>query len=123
MDKFQQPIILLIDDDENHCKALSEELNSLKFRTEYVLNGIDGLLKLKSSHYNLLILDFMMPEMRGDEVLKNMDEFDIQVPVIVVTAHADVPTAVLCAKLGASAFITKPYDFDELFDAVLKFIN
>lgn len=123
MDKFKQPIILIIDDDENYCKSLSEEFSLLKFRTDYALNGIDGLLKLKSNYYNLVILGIKMPGMDGDKVLEKMEEYDIQVPVIVVTGYADVKSAQMCARLGAADFFSKPYDFDELLDSVIKHIK
>ena len=121
--RYPQPIILLVDDDENLCRYLSEEFQGLKFRTDIAYNGIEALEKLKKNTYNLVIMGIKMPEMEGDEVLEKMDEYDLQVPVIILTGYADVEIAKRCARLGASDFFPKPYDFDELLDSVIKHIR
>lgn len=118
-----QPIILLVDDDENLCRSLSEEFQDLKFRTDLAYSGEEALRKLKSNSYDLVIMGIKMPGMDGDEVLEKMEEYDMQVPVIILTAYADVEIAKRCASLGAVDFFTKPYDFDELFDSVIEHIR
>ncbi|MBN1300109.1 MAG: response regulator [Melioribacteraceae bacterium] len=115
--------ILIVDDDLNLCSALKEELIELGFDTEYVNSADKAIEILEQRSFDLILLDLKMPEKDGFYVLKTMKEKDINTKVIVLTAYADVQSAIDSAKLGANDFISKPYDLDELIITVRKVLQ
>lgn len=115
--------ILIVDDDLNLCTALKEELIEVGYDTHYVTNGFDAIKHLQKSEVDLVLLDLKMPDMDGFDVLRVMEEKDIKSKVIVLTAYADVKSAIDSAKMGASDFISKPYDFDELLITIRRVLQ
>ena len=115
--------ILIVDDDINLCIVLKEELNEVGYEAEYVNNGDLALAYLTDNPVDLLLLDLKMPVKDGFDVLKELHENQIKINVIVLTAYADVKSAIDSAKLGASDFISKPYDFDELLITIRKVLQ
>jgi len=71
----------------------------------------------------LVLLDLKMPAMDGFDVLKAIEQNQIKAKVIVLTAYADVKSAIDSAKMGATDFISKPYDFDELLITITKVLQ
>ena len=115
--------ILIVDDDVNLCTMLSEELTEVGYETYFLTNG-DGVLEyIRNNQVDLLLLDLNMPRMNGFEVLKELQINNIDVRVIVLTAYADVKSAMESAKMGASDFISKPYDFDELLITIRRTVQ
>lgn len=116
--------ILVVDDDQNLCEALSEELNELGYNASFVTNA-DGVFEFfnDGKQVDLILLDLKMPEKDGFYVLKTLKEHDIKVKVIVLTAYADVKSAIDSARLGATDFVSKPYDLDELIITVRKVLQ
>ena len=121
--KAEMEKILIVDDDFNLCSVLKEELTEVGYDAEYVLNGDLALEYLKGKTVDLILLDLKMPGKDGFDVLKELHEKKIKVKVIVLTAYADVKSAIDSAKLGASDFISKPYDFDELLITIRKVLQ
>ncbi|MDP4116517.1 MAG: response regulator [Bacteroidota bacterium] len=115
--------ILIVDDDINLCHVLKDELEEVGYEVGFVNSGIDVLQALKKRHVDLLLLDLKMPGKNGFEVLKDLSDNSIKIKVIVLTAYADVKSAIDSAKLGASDFISKPYDFDELLITIRKVLQ
>lgn len=70
-----------------------------------------------------MLLDLKMPGIDGFEVLKEMEHRDLKAKVIVLTAYADVKSAIDSAKMGANDFLSKPYDFDELLITIRKVLQ
>lgn len=117
--------ILIIDDDLNLCKVLSEELNEIGFTASFVTNADSAFLELSNGkHVDLILLDLKMPEKDGFYVLRELKQqgYD-KIKVIVLTAYADVKSAIESARLGAADFISKPYDLDELIITIRKVIQ
>lgn len=112
--------ILLIEDEEPirrvMVRILSEENSSYEI-TESV-DGKDGLSKLSSIPFDLVLCDIKMPKMDGIEVLQKAKAKGIFVPFIMLTGHGNVETAVEAMKLGAYDFIAKPPDLNRLLTAV-----
>ena len=112
--------ILLIEDEEPirrvMVRILSEENSSYEI-TESV-DGKDGLSKLSSTPFDLVLCDIKMPKMDGIEVLQKAKAKGIYVPFIMLTGHGNVETAVEAMKLGAYDFIAKPPDLNRLLTAV-----
>lgn len=115
--------ILIVDDDINLCKVLSEELAEVGYDVHYVNNGFEALDYLLNKPVDLMLLDLKMPGIDGFEVLKEMENRDLKAKVIVLTAYADVKSAIDSAKMGANDFLSKPYDFDELLITIRKVLQ
>jgi two-component system response regulator AtoC len=106
--------VLIVDDDRMVRFAISENLKDEGFIPVEAASGKDAIDIYRKEKPASVILDLKMPGMDGMETLKEMKRIDQEIPVIINTAHGDVPTAVEAIKLGAYDFITKPPDFDRL---------
>ena len=115
--------ILIIDDDVNLCSALKDELLEVGYEVEFVNNGDEAINYLTRNSVDLLLLDLKMPGKDGFDVLKEFNDSRVKAKVIVLTAYADVKSAIDSAKMGASDFISKPYDFDELLITIRKVLQ
>jgi two-component system, NtrC family, response regulator len=115
--------ILIVDDDVNLCTALKDELIEVGYDVDYVNSGDDAFQYLSGNEVDLLLLDLKMPGQDGFDVLKQFNERRLKSKIIVLTAYADVKSAIDSAKMGASDFISKPYDFDELLITIRKVLQ
>lgn len=116
--------ILIVDDDINLCTVLSEELNAVGYETSYLTNGEEAAKVLQDQKVDLLLLDLKMPGTDGFELLQKINNHHNSHPkIIVLTAYADVKSAIESARLGATDFISKPYDFDELLITIRKVLQ
>ena len=115
--------ILIVDDDLNLCTVLKEELEEVGYNSNYVNSGFEAMDFLKNNQVDLILLDLKMPAMDGFDVLKEIEHNQIKAKVIVLTAYADVKSAIDSAKMGATDFISKPYDFDELLITITKVLQ
>lgn len=123
METFPQLNILIVDDDLNLCKILSESFAEEKFLSEYVLDGTKALKILSKKKFDLVILNFNMPGLRGDKVLFIIKQNFPSLPVIMPSGQSTIETVVDCIKIGAVDYITKPFDYDELLDKIIKYFN
>ena len=105
--------ILIIDDDTELCELLQEYLTAEELTSESVNDGVSGLNKIKNGNYDLAILDIMLPEMNGLDVLKEVRSFS-KIPVIMLTAKGDEVDRVVGLELGADDYIPKPFSPREL---------
>lgn len=115
--------ILIVDDDLNLCTVLKEELEEVGYNSNFVNSGFEAIDFLKNNPVDLILLDLKMPAMDGFDVLKSIEQNQISAKVIVLTAYADVKSAIDSAKMGATDFISKPYDFDELLITIRKVLQ
>jgi len=115
--------ILIVDDDLNLCTVLKEELEEVGYNSNFVNSGFEAMDFLKNNQVDLVLLDLKMPAMDGFDVLKAIEQNQIKAKVIVLTAYADVKSAIDSAKMGATDFISKPYDFDELLITITKVLQ
>lgn len=115
--------ILIVDDDNNLCFMLSEELNESGFNSNYVNSADEALEYVEQNDVDLMLLDLKMPEKDGFYVLRELNELGLKLKIIVLTAYADVKSAVDSANLGASEFISKPYDYDDLVVMINKVLQ
>ena len=115
--------ILIVDDDINLCKVLSEELTEIGYDTHFLTSGEDVLDYIKGNRVDLLLLDLKMPGKNGFDLLQELNFENIDMRIIVLTAYADVKSAIDSAKLGANDFISKPYDFDELLITIRRTVQ
>ncbi|MAY83957.1 MAG: response regulator [Flavobacteriales bacterium] len=110
--------ILIIDDDRPIRTSLTEVLEYEKFKVDSAEDGASGLKMLKAGKYDLLLCDIKMPKMDGMEVLDKLIEENIEVPVVMISGHGDIETAVTAVKKGAFDFIAKPLDLNRLLVTV-----
>jgi two-component system response regulator AtoC len=115
--------ILVVDDDINLCRILTEELSDVGYQTHYITGGSEALEYLNNNSVDLLLLDLNMPGVDGFDVLQELSKKETKPKVIVLTAYADVKSAIESAKLGANDFLSKPYDFDELLITIRKVLQ
>jgi DNA-binding response OmpR family regulator len=116
--------ILIVDDDVNLCTVLSEELKAVGYETSYLTDGEEVAKVLQNQKVDLLLLDLKMPGTDGFQLLQKINLHRNSHPkIIVLTAYADVKSAIESARLGATDFISKPYDFDELLITIRKVLQ
>jgi DNA-binding NtrC family response regulator len=115
--------LLIVDDDINLCTVLKEELTEVGYDAEYVNSGEEVLSYLSNNPVDLILLDLKMPGKDGFDVLRDLQDNRLNIKVIVLTAYADVKSAIESARMGASDFISKPYDFDELLITIRKVLQ
>jgi DNA-binding NtrC family response regulator len=110
--------VLIIDDEKAIRRSLRDILEYEKFTVEEAENGKDALLKFEKENFDLFLCDIKMPGMDGIEVLeKIMEKYD-EVPVIMISGHGNIETAVEAVKKGAFDFIQKPLDLNRLLVTV-----
>jgi DNA-binding response OmpR family regulator len=115
--------ILIVDDDSNLCYILSEELNESGFKSDFVNSADEALEYIEKNDIDLMLLDLKMPDKDGFYVLRKLNELGVKIKVIVLTAYADVKSAIDSANLGASEFVSKPYDFHDLVATINKVLQ
>ncbi|OGG49887.1 MAG: hypothetical protein A3F84_15990 [Candidatus Handelsmanbacteria bacterium RIFCSPLOWO2_12_FULL_64_10] len=114
------PTLLVVDDEPGIRKVLCGLLEQAKYRTLAAENGEQGLDEAHRSDIDLVIADLKMPGLSGIEMLEALRRDGIQTPVIILTAHGTIQTAVEAMRAGAHDFITKPFDRDEVLFSVKK---
>jgi DNA-binding NtrC family response regulator len=110
--------ILVIDDEEAIRKALREILEYEKYEVEEAKSGIEAIEKIEEQKYDIVLCDIKMPQMDGIETLEKIIEKKPDIPVIMITGHGTVETAVEALKKGAYDFIEKPLDMNRLLVSV-----
>ncbi len=110
--------ILICDDNERVYKSLKPNFNHYDYKTFYAENGDNAYEFLVTKSIDLILLDIMLGEQNGIDVLKRMKEINTCIPVIMITGHASVETAVNSMKMGAYDYVTKPLDFERLLRIV-----
>lgn len=111
--------ILLVDDEERHLDALSKGLSAMNYEVLACTNGEDALAHLEDNNCNVLVTDLVMPGMDGLELLSKSNRKYPNLPVIILTGHGTIASAVKAMQQGAFNYITKPYNLDEV-DVILK---
>ncbi len=112
--------ILVADDEPNLRKVLSAQLQRDGYDVHLAGDGDDALAVLAERPIDVLITDLRMPKMDGMDLLRKVVERHPGLPVIIITAHGTVDTAVEALKTGAFDYVTKPFDRDELRNVVDK---
>ena len=110
--------ILVVDDERAIRNSLKEILEYENYKVEVAENGADGLSKVQNGKYDLIFSDIKMPEMDGIAFLEAVLKERGEVPVIMMSGHAEIDTAVKSIKLGAYDFISKPLDMNRILVTV-----
>ncbi len=112
--------ILVIDDEEVVHASLRRILSRLGLSVDAVLTAADGLERLSTQRYDLVISDLMMPGMNGIEMLEKLQERGTRPPILMITGYPTIRTAVQALRLGAMDYIAKPYTRKELLAPVKR---
>ena len=118
-----KPTVFVIDDNASVCKSLSRLLRSMGLDVEVFASAE---LFLKREHYGgvgCILLDVQMPGLSGMDLQQELNKADYHIPIIFITGHGDIPISVEAMKKGAVDFLTKPFDDEELLEAVRKAIE
>ena len=111
--------LLIAEDEKSLNDVITKKLTHEGFSVDSCFNGADALDRLLYADYDLAVLDIMMPEMSGTEVVTNLRRKGKQTPVIFLTAKDTVNDRVTGLNLGASDYIVKPFSFDELIARIM----
>ena len=106
--------ILIIDDEKSIRKTLRDILEYEGYKVTEAADGAEGLQKIKDEEFAAILLDVKMPKMDGMEVLKELQANSNEVPVIMISGHGTMETAVEAVKKGAYDFVQKPMDLNRL---------
>ena len=114
--------ILLVEDDLSLSKSVYDFLKSFA-QVKQVYDGVEGLYEAELGIYDLILLDLMLPEKNGFEVLKELREQNVDTPVLIMTAKESLDDKMHGFDIGADDYLTKPFYLDELkarIQALLK---
>src|SRR5437763_12667948 len=110
--------VLVVDDETAIREAIRMTLEYEGYRVDEARSGQDGIDKATKTPYDAILLDIKMPVLDGIEVLENLKEQRVPTPVVMVSGHGDIQTAVECTKRGAFDFLEKPLNRDKLLLSV-----
>ena len=114
----EAPVIWVVDDDAGMRQALCSLFRSVRLAVHPFASALKFLEAIRSDATGCLVLDIQLPGLSGLDLQRRLAERDIQIPIIFITGHADVPMTVQAMKAGAVEFLMKPFRDDELLDAV-----
>ncbi len=106
--------ILVVDDERSIRNTLKDILEFEKYEVDLAEDGLIALEKVKTTTYDAIFIDIKMPQMDGIEVLEKMRNDGIETPIVMISGHGTIETAVECIKKGAYEFIEKPIDLNRL---------
>jgi len=112
--------VLVVDDEANLRKVLATMLRRTGYDVTVAADGEQGLAEFQKSGADIVVTDLVMPKVGGMEVLRAVNSSNPDVPVIIITAHGTVDSAVEAIKLGAFDYITKPFDQAEIQSVIAK---
>src|SRR5579863_4370332 len=114
--------VLVIDDEADIREGLELLLTTEGYTVELAQNGTEGLQKMEAHGYDLVLLDLMMPDKSGMEVIEEVRQRDRETPIFLITAYGSVDAAVRALKLGANDYFSKPWDNDKLIIEIDRMI-
>jgi len=112
------PVVYLVDDDEAVRDSLGILLESIGLEHESYASALDFLQHYDPRRHACLVADIRMPGLSGLELQQRLNEQGAEIPIIFITGHGDVPTAVTAMKSGAADFIQKPFRDQDLIDRI-----
>jgi FixJ family two-component response regulator len=112
------PTVFIVDDDRGMRQAVQDLVESVGLRAESFATSQEFLSRQPTSEPSCLVLDVRLPQMSGLDFQRRLTEIGVQIPIIFITAHGDVPMSVRALKSGAVEFLTKPFRDQDLLDAI-----
>ena len=112
------PTVFIVDDDDRMRAAMQRLLKTVGLHSESFATPLEFLQRKLADAPSCLVLDVRLPGMSGLEVQSKLSEAGIQIPIIFITSHGDIPMTVKAMKSGALEFLTKPFRDQDLIDAI-----
>ena len=112
------PTVFIVDDDGGMRRAVQDLVESVGLRAVSFATGLEFLKGKRISDPRCLVLDVRLPQMSGLDFQRMLAELGMQIPIIFITAHGDIPMSVKALKSGAVEFLTKPFRDQDLLDAI-----
>ena len=112
------PTVFIIDDDRGMRQSIQDLVESVGLHAESFATSGEFLKRKRTNDPSCLVLDVRLPQMSGLDFQHQLAESGMQIPIIFVTAHGDVPMSVRALKSGAVEFLTKPFRDQDLLDAI-----
>ncbi len=103
------PTVYIVDDDSDMREAITDLVESVGLRAESFASGEEFLRRRRTADPSCLVLDVRLPQISGLDFQRQLADTDIQIPIIFITAHGDIPMSVRALKSGAVEFLTKPF--------------
>jgi FixJ family two-component response regulator len=113
-----EAVVFVVDDDVSVREALESLVRSTGLDVYTFASAQDFLEYRRAEMPGCLVLDVQLPDLNGLDLQKRMAELNIEIPIVFISAHADIPTSVRAMKAGAVEFLTKPLDDEALSDAI-----
>ncbi len=110
--------VYVVDDDVSVCESLGSLIRSAGLRVEAFASAQEFLARPRIEVPSCLVLDVKLPGLSGLELQQELAKADVEIPIIFLTGHADIPTSVRAMKAGALEFFTKPFDDEPLLEAI-----
>jgi len=110
--------VFIVDDDRGMRQAIQDLVESVGLGAESFATGEEFLGRQRSGNPSCLVLDVRLPQMNGLDFQRRLTETGVQIPIIFITAHGDIPMSVRALKSGAVEFLTKPFRDQDLLDAI-----
>jgi len=117
------PIVLVVDDDVSVREALGSLIRSAGLKVETFASAQEFLTRPRTDAPSCLVLDVRLPGLSGLDLQKKMAKANLEIPIIFITGHGDVPTSVQAMKAGALEFLIKPFDDRDLLEAIRNAIK
>ena len=112
------PTVFIVDDDSGMRQAVQDLVESVGLRAESFSTGEEFLKRQRTTDPSCLVLDVRLPQMSGLDFQNKLADVGVQIPIIFITAHGDIPMSVRALKSGAVEFLTKPFRDQDLLDAI-----
>jgi DNA-binding response OmpR family regulator len=115
--------VLLVDDEQDLLEIIQDRLEAYGFAVTTAGNGVEALKKLSVERFDGIFLDVKMPEMGGIEALEQIRKRDTKIPIIIITSSSTREAAIEAMAKGASEYVLKPFEWEELKAKIEKVYN
>ncbi len=116
-------LVFIVDDDEAVRKSLGSLMRSAGLGVETFASAQQFLASSRADVLSCLVLDLKLPGLSGLDLQRRLAEVNIEIPIVFITGHGDIPTSVRAIKAGAVEFLTKPFSDQDLLDAIQQAIQ
>ena len=110
--------LLIVDDETRFLETMAGRLRRRGFTVSTASNGLDAIALARREKFDVAVVDLRMPGMEGGQVLRTLKEEHRFLEVVILTGHGSIESAVELTKLGAHAYLPKPYELDKLIDVL-----
>jgi CheY-like chemotaxis protein len=115
--------VLVVDDEEDILEVIQDRLEAYGFTVATAGNGLEALKKLSTERFDGIFLDVKMPEMGGIEALEQIRKSDTKIPIIIITSSSTREAAIEAMAKGATEYVLKPFEWEELKAKIEKVYN